>query len=320
MSPSPDVVVLRQGTEGLSTDAYAEALRERLPDHRVVRAATPSEERELVAGAPVVTGIGIDEALLSHAESLELFACAFAGTDHLPMETLLERGVVVTNAGGIHVPGIAEQAVGYMLVFARNLHEGIRRQERREWRHFQSGELAGSTATVVGQGSIGTAVVERLNAFGARTLAVRHTPSKGGPADEVVGYDPEAVHSVLARSEYVVLACPLTDRTENLIDRAALATLPPKAVVVNVARGGIVDTDALTAAVQRNDIGGAALDVTDPEPLPADHELWGFGNVLITPHTGGHNPQHWPRLADVVADNVRALEAGGDLQNVVVRP
>lgn len=319
MSP-PDVVVLRQGTEGLGTGAYAEALRERLPDHRVVRAATPGEERELVAGAPVVTGIGIDEALLARAENLELFACAFAGTDHLPTGALLERGVVVTNAGGIHVPGIAEQAVGYMLVFARNLHEGIRRQERREWRHFQSGEIAGSTVTVVGQGSIGTAVVERLNAFDAETLAVRHTPSKGGPADEVVGYEPEAVHSVFARSDYVVLACPLTDRTEGLIDEAALATLPPEAVVVNVARGGVIDTEALTAAVQRNDIGGAALDVTDPEPLPADHDLWGFGNVLVTPHTGGHNPQHWPRLADVVAANVRALESGGELRNVVARP
>jgi len=317
---APDVVVLRQGTEGLGTEPYAAALRERLPEHRVVRAATPGEERDLVADAPVVTGIGIDEALLARAEELELFACAFAGTDHLPTEPLLERGVVVTNAGGIHVPGIAEQAVGYTLVFARNLHEGIRRQERREWRHFQSGEIAGSTVTVVGQGSIGTAVVERLNAFDAETLAVRHTPSKGGPADEVVGYDPEAVHSVFARSEYVVLACPLTDRTEHLIDEAALATLPPEAVIVNVARGGVIDTEALTAAVQRNDIGGAALDVTDPEPLPADHDLWGFGNVLVTPHTGGHNPQHWPRLAEVVADNVRALESGGELRNVVARP
>jgi len=317
---APDVVVLRQGTEGLGTEPYAEALRERLPERRVVRAATPGEERALVADAPVVTGIGIDEGLLAHAEELELFACAFAGTDHLPTEALLERGVVVTNAGGVHVPGIAEQAIGYLLVFARNLHEGLRRQERREWRHFQSGEIAGSTVTVVGQGSIGTAVVERLNAFDAETLAVRHTPSKGGPADEVVGYDPEAVHSVLARSEYVVLACPLTDRTEQLIDEAALATLPPEAVVVNVARGGVIDTDALTAALQRNDVGGAALDVTDPEPLPADHELWGFGNVLITPHTGGHNPRHWPRLADVVADNVRALESGGELRNVVARP
>jgi phosphoglycerate dehydrogenase-like enzyme len=315
---SPDVTVLRQGTEGLGTEPYAAALRERLPEHTVLRAATPAEERELVADAPVVTGIGIDEELLGHADRLELFACAFAGTDHLPTEALLERGVTVTNAGGIHVPGIAEQAVGYMLVFARNLHEGIRRQDRREWRHFQSGELAGSTVTVVGQGAIGTAVVERLTAFDAETVAVRHTPDKGGPADEVVGYDD--VDGALARSEYVVLACPLTELTRGLIDAEALATLPPEAVVVNVARGGVVDTDALVAAIRRNDVRGAALDVTDPEPLPADHPLWGFGNVLITPHTGGHNPQHWERLAEIVADNVRALETGGALRNVVARP
>ncbi|WP_306052705.1 D-2-hydroxyacid dehydrogenase [Natronococcus wangiae] len=316
----PDVVVLREGTEGLSMESYAETLRDRLPEATVELARTPREERELVPQARIVTGITIEEDLLEDADRLELFACTFAGTEHLPMDALAEHGVVVTNAGGIHAPGIAEQAIGNILVFARRLHEGWRRKRNNEWRHFQSRELTGSTVTVVGLGSIGQEVVKRLEGFEVETVGVRYTPSKGGPTDEVVGFDEDAIHDAFARSEYVVLACPLNDLTRGLVGEDELATLPPSAVVVNAARGGIVDTDALVAALQSNKIRGAALDVTDPEPLPADHPLWDLENCLITPHTGGHTPKHWNRLADVVATNVDALEDGRGFENAVFRP
>ena len=320
MSTHPDIVVLREGTEGLSMGSYAETLRERLPDHEVAHARTPAEERDLVANARVVTGITVDEDRIPAADRLELFACTFAGTDHVPVDALVEHGVAVTNAGGIHAPGIAEATVGNMLVFARRLHAGWRRKSNAEWRHFQSFEFADSTVAVIGLGSIGQHVVERLRGFDVETIGVRYTPSKGGPTDEVVGFEPDAVHDALARSDYVVLACPLTDRTRELIGGDELATLPPHAVLVNAARGGIVDTDALVSALRTGGIRGAALDVTDPEPLPADHPLWDLENCLITPHTGGHTPKHWDRLAAVVADNVAALDAGADLRNLVASP
>ncbi len=319
---TPDVVVLREGTEGLSTEPYAAELRERLPDHDVRRARTPSEERELVAEARVVTGVRIDEDVLSHADDLELFACAFAGTEHLPMDALRERGVAVTNAGGIHAPGIAEATLGNMLVFARRLHEGWRRKENREWRHFQSGEFTGSTVTIIGLGSIGRALTQRLEGMEVETIGVRYSPEKGGPTDEVIGFDEEAIHDALARTDYLVIACPLTETTRGLIGEAEFATVPPEAVVINAARGPIVDTDALVDAIRTNGIRGAALDVTDPEPLPPEHVLWGFENVLITPHTGGHTPKHWERLAGIVADNVERLDGDDvtDLANLVLAP
>jgi phosphoglycerate dehydrogenase-like enzyme len=320
MSGKPDIVVLREGTEGLSMESYADAIRERLPDRSVALARTPGQERELIADARVVTGITIDEELLDRGERLELFACTFAGTDHVPMAALGERGVAVTNAGGIHAPGIAEQAIGNMLVFARRLHEGWRRKSNGEWRHFQSTEFTDSTVTIVGLGSIGQAVSKRLAGFEVETIGVRYTPEKGGPTDEVVGFEEEPVHDALSRSDYVVIACPLTDLTRGLIGEAELATLPPNAVVVNAARGGIVDTDALVAALQSNTIRGAALDVTDPEPLPPEHVLWDLENCLITPHTGGHTPKHWDRLADILAANVDALESGEPLENRVRTP
>jgi phosphoglycerate dehydrogenase-like enzyme len=312
-----DIVVLRRGTHGLPMDEYAEELRERLPDREIALARTPHEERELVAEAPVVTGVGIDEALLDAAEELELFACAYAGYGHLPMDALRERGVAVTNAAGIHAASIAEQVLGYLLTFARDLHEGWRRQQNREYRHYQARELGGSTVTVVGLGAIGHAVVQRLQGFDVDTIGVRYTPEKGGPTDEVVGFDPEDVHDALARTDYLVLATPLTDTTRDLIDEDAFATLPPESVLVNVARGGVVDTDALVAELRREGIRGAALDVTDPEPLPEDHPLWTFENVLLTPHNAGHTPEHWPRLADIVAENVPKLDGDEALRNRV---
>jgi phosphoglycerate dehydrogenase-like enzyme len=320
MPPTPDIVVLREGTEGLSMEPYAETLRERLPDSTVAHARTPRQERDLVPAARVVTGITIGQELLDRAERLELFACTFAGTEHLPMAAFADRGVAVTNAGGIHAPGLAEQALGNMLVFARNLHEGWRRQRNGEWRHFQSGEFTGSTVTVVGLGSIGEALVQRLQGMGVDTIGVRYTPEKGGPTDEVVGFDDDAVHDAFSRSEYVVLACPLTETTRGLVDREALATMRPDAVLVNVARGGLVDTDALVAALRSNGIRGAALDVTDPEPLPGGHPLWDLENCLVTPHTGGHTPKHWYRLAAILARNVERLDAGEPLENRVSVP
>ena len=319
---APDVLVLRRGAHGMSSERYAEELRDRLPDHDVVRARTPAEERELIADVPVATGHALDEELLEHAESLRLFACAAAGVGRLPLEALEERGIAVTNASGVHGPNIAEQVIGSILVFSRNLHEGIRRDGRAEWRHYQAHptELADSTVTVVGLGAIGEAIVERLRPFGPRILGVRYTPEKGGPTDEVYGFGEEPFHEALAETDYLVLACPLTGTTRGLVDAAAFDTLSPESVVVNIGRGPIIETDALVDAVKDNAIRGAALDVTDPEPLPADHDLWGMENVIVTPHNSGHTSQYYPRLAEIVAGNVKRIAETGsyeDLENRV---
>lgn len=320
--PDFDIVVLRKGTEGLSTASYADEIRDRLPDHDVVRAKTPSEERDLVGRARVATGISIDGETAAQSNHLELFVVASSGVNHLPLETLTENGVAVVNAAGIHAPGIAEQALGYCLAFARQLHVGWQRKQSRQWRHYKAYEFTGSTVTVVGLGAIGQAFVRRLQGMGVHTIGVRYTPEKGGPTDEVIGFDERAFHEALSRTDYLVLSTPLSDLTRNLISTEELATLPPRAVVVNVCRGGVVDTDALLRSLQDEAIRGAAMDVTDPEPLPADHPLWQLDNVMITPHMGGHTPKHWERLADILTENVKKLEAGeyDDLRNQVNDP
>ncbi|WEL17007.1 Phosphoglycerate dehydrogenase [Halorhabdus sp. SVX81] len=310
-SEDPDVFVLREKPHGIPGVAYAEALRQRLSDDVTVRAArTPAEERAAVTDAPVVSGGHFREALLDRAEALELFACMYAGYEHLPLETLAERDIAVTNAAGVHGPNIAEHVVGAFLHFARNFTRARRQQQRHEWRHFQSSELSGSRVAIVGMGAIGRTIVERLSGFDVTTVGVRYSPEKGGPTDEVYGLD--EIHEALVDAEYVAVASPLTEETRGLIGRDELQTLPPSAVLVNVARGPIVDTDALLAALRQNHLRGAALDVTDPEPLPNDHPLWDFENVLITPHVSGHTPEYYERLADIVAPNVETILAGGD--------
>ncbi|NHN49432.1 D-2-hydroxyacid dehydrogenase [Halostella sp. JP-L12] len=318
-----DVLILRGGTHGMPAADYAAELRDRLPDHEIEVARTPREERALADDARVITSTDLDPDLLDGASNLELFAGVAAGYDHLPLDALSERGVAVTNASGIHAPNIAEQVLGYALQHARRLDEARRRQKRREWRHFQAGELHGSTVTIVGLGAIGKAVAERVSAFGVDTVGVRYTPEKGGPTDEVVGFDEDEIHDALADTDFLVVASPLSETTRGLIGAEEFETLPPNAYLINVGRGPIVDTDALLEALRKNAIAGAGLDVTDPEPLPHDHPLWRFENVNITPHNAGHSPEHWARLADIVAGNVRRLDAGDDLselENLVRAP
>jgi len=312
----PDVVVLNQKIHGMEPAAYAAAIREAAPDHEVAYAATRKEARSAVPGVPVVTGHTAESDLLAAADALELFACTYAGTDHLPRETLRDRGIAVTNAAGVHGPNVAEHAIGAVLSFARRFHVARRRAERREWRHYQARDLAGATVTVVGMGAIGTAILDRLDPFGVERAGVRYTPAKGGPADEVLGFDD--LEEVLARTDYLVLACPLTDETRGLVGAAELETLPPDAVVVNVARGAVLDQAALVAALRDNGIRGATLDVTDPEPLPEEHPLWSFENVLLTPHNAGHTPRYWERRAEILAANLDRRARGEKLQNRVV--
>ncbi|MGM0591777.1 MAG: D-2-hydroxyacid dehydrogenase [Halobacteriota archaeon] len=309
------ILVRNESPRGMPASDYAAALRERLPDATVVLPETEREELDAFADAQVITGRGFDADLLERAESLRLFACLAAGVNHLPLDAFRERDVAVTNSAGVHSPNIAEHVVGSMLMITRRLDEGIRRQERREWRSYWAyGDLRGSTVTIVGMGAIGHDVVERLSGFEVETIGVRYSPEKGGPTDEVYGLD--ELQTVLSRTDYLVLASPLTEETRGLVGAAELRALPPSAVVVNVGRGPLVDTDALVTALRGNKIRAAALDVTDPEPLPADHPLWSLGNAYVTPHVAGYTPHFWTRRADLLARNVARVEESGEWEGL----
>lgn len=315
-----DILVLDGAMHGMPIRACAERLHEALPDRTVEVGSTRGRQRELIADAEVVVGEQLDPSLLEHADDLRLFACSWAGVGHLDLEAFEAHDVAVTNATGVHGPNVAEHVLGWFLMVTRRLDEGMRRQERHEWRHFQSvGELAGARVCVVGLGAIGETIVERLEGFEVESIGVRYTPEKGGPTDEVYGFDD--IGEAVVDADYVALACPLTETTRGLISREELAAMSADVVLANVARGPVVDTDDLLWALNENRIGAACLDVTDPEPLPTDHPLWNFGNVYITPHMAGHTPYYWDRVADILVENLARVGESGewhDLRNQVI--
>ncbi|PCR89016.1 D-2-hydroxyacid dehydrogenase [Natrinema ejinorense] len=318
-NPVDRIVVLRGSIHGDSATEYAKILQSRTDDVCVEYAHTPREEERLLSDASVATGTTITEATLEHAHDLRLFACATAGIDHLPLTELRSQGVAVTTGSGIHQPNVAEHVLDVLLTLVRRTTTAWRQQQQHQWQAYRPwGTLAGSTATIVGLGPIGKSIVKRLTALDVRTIGVRYSPEKGGPADDVIGFDEPAFHDALSRSDAVILACPLREETDGLIGRAEIRTLPSSAIVVNVARGEILETDALTAALRRRALRGAALDVTDPEPLSADHPLWDFENVIITPHIAGFDPEYWDQRAEILQENIRRIRETGrysDLEN-----
>jgi phosphoglycerate dehydrogenase-like enzyme len=315
------VAVLRQKVHGMDASRYVEMIRDHLADatlddYEVHLAETPAQERALLESAIAATGAALPDDTVSAAQNLSLFACIYAGTDHLDLDAYEDHGIAVTNASGVHGPNLSEHVVGGLITMAREFPRALDQQADGVWRSYRTRELHGSTVAVVGLGALGEAIVDRLEPFGVDTVGVRYSPEKGGPTDEVYGFD--EIHEAVAGAEYVVLVCPLTDATEGLVDEAVLATMPANTIIVNVARGPVIDTDALLSALRKNKIGAAMLDVTDPEPLPPEHPLWDMDDVLITPHNAGHTEAYYGRCAESLVGNLQALEAGGDLRNRVV--
>ncbi|MFB6160293.1 MAG: D-2-hydroxyacid dehydrogenase [Haloferacaceae archaeon] len=295
-------------TPGTVDDLAAE-IRERCPGIDLRRA---TDRADLVARAPeadVLVEHGLPDAVLDRAERLSWVQSLSAGYGRYDRDRLREMDVALTTVSGAHAPAIAQQTLAYLLLFERNLLRGLRQADRREWRRYPAGELTGRTLGVVGVGAIGGRVADLGAACGMDVLGLRRHPERGHPSvEEMVG--PDDLHDLLGRADYVVLACPLTDETRGLIDDAALASMRTGTVLVNVARGAVVEQDALVASLAAGDLRGAALDVADPEPLPRESPLWDLGNVVVTPHNAGGS-QHFPaRCADVFARNYERYVAG----------
>ncbi len=216
------------------------------------------------------------------AKNLKWLNSIFAGLDFLPLDVLLERDVTVTNGAGINALTIAEYVVMGMLNIAKGYRDVVRAQERREWLLDSPGkrELAGSKALLLGYGAIGKLVKPRLEAFDVDVTVVRRS----------AGHDtlnPDQWRSKLSDFDWIIIAVPATPETDGMIGQAELASMKSNCVIVNVARGTVIDQPALLEALTSKQIGGAFLDVTTPEPLPAEHPLWALENAHISMHLSG---------------------------------
>jgi phosphoglycerate dehydrogenase-like enzyme len=236
-----------------------------------------------------------------------------AGYEHLL--PLLPDGVTLCNARGLHDASTAEHALALILAAQRELPRWTRAQDLGRWEHTHTRSLAGSRVLVVGYGSIGAALDSRLRACEASTVRVARRP-RPEDADGLRVHGVDSLDVLLPEADIVVLISPLTEETRGLLDTRRLALLPDDALVVNVGRGPVLDTAAMLAEASSGRL-RAALDVTDPEPLPEGHPLWKCPGVIITPHVAGGAADFYPKAAAFVASQVRAFARGLPLRNVV---
>ena len=214
-----------------------------------------------------------------------------AGLDDVLFPELVENDVILTNGSGVFSQSLGEFALGAILYFAKDFRRMIRNQQAGRWEQFDVEEIAGQTVGIVGYGDIGRAVAARVRAMGMRVLAnKRHPPEKTDPVIDRY-YQPQELHEMLARCDYVVVSAPLTAETHHLISDAEFAAMKTTAVVINVGRGPVIDTAALLRALKAKQIKGAALDVFEQEPLPPEDALYRMKNVLLSPHCADHTAQ-----------------------------
>lgn len=247
---------------------------------------------------------------MRRAGKLKWLNSVYAGVDGMPLELMAQRGVIFTNGVGINAITIAEYVVMGMLTVSKGYREVVRAQERREWLMDSPGkrELFGSKALLLGYGAIGQLIDVRLAAFGVEVVKVRRSP---GPAT----LGPDEWRPRLGEFDWVVIAVPSTPDTAGMIGAAELAAMNPQCVIVNIARGEVIDQAPLVEALEAKRIGGAFLDVTTPEPLPADHPLWALDNAHITMHLSGRaQDQMFIRSVERFLINLDRYRAGEKLE------
>lgn len=281
-----------------------------------VEARSRAELDAAIAGADVLVCSGLwRNDLPTIAPRLRLVQSCSAGTDQYDRDVLRQAGIRLASGQGCNANAVSEHAIAQILALLRRLPEARDNQAKRHWRGMmgdfarREDEAGGKTAIVVGTGRIGGRIARLCKALGMRVIGVRRDPTQGvDGADEVHGF--RDLGHLAPRADFLVLACPLTDETRNLVDAAVLAAMKPTARVVNVARGRVVDEPALVAALREGRIGGAALDVTADEPLPQDSPLWDMPQVLITPHTAGETHSYEDNVLDMMMENIERLWRG----------
>lgn len=340
-----DAILARvRAIEGAHVDVLSPAARRAFYDTPAPPAIDdPAVRREIdaaLADADVVyAGNRLPPGLYERAPKLRWVQVMSAGVDRLLARGLVTDRVVVTNSSGVHPTPIGEWVLGAMLAFAKELPTLVRAQQRHEWQRFVPSELRGATCGVVGMGAIGVEVTRLAAAFGMRVLATRRSATAETAMTFVRGelVEPRAaalrqaqgernrgdvtvlpateLPRLLRESDYAVLCVPLTAETTGLIGAAELALMRPAAVLVNIARGEVIDEAALIAALREGRIRGAALDVFAREPLPAESPLWDMENVLVSPHVSGGTEHYNERAAAIFIDNLQRFVAGQPLRN-----
>lgn len=302
--------------------AQVDRIRRALPHVDIVDVRDYDAVRAAIVDADVALAPRMQAATLAAATRLKWVHSTAVGIGWLPLADLAARGIAVTNSRGLHAEILAEHAMALMLGLRRQFPAADERRRGRDWAQEELAaipvpRLSATTVLVIGLGGIGTHVARYAGGLGMRVIGVRRDITRPSPpgVDRVVPLT--SLHDILPQVDIVVLALPHTRETGQVLDEAALALLKPTALVINVARGSLIDEAALADALHAGRIGGAGLDVFATEPLPESSPLWSTPRTIITPHTGACDGDYWTPAVDFFLENWARFEAGTPLGNVV---
>lgn len=300
-----------------------ETLRARWPEMKVVHLPNYDGLAAELPDTDIFIGYSLRADQLAHARRLKWIHSTAAGVAQLMYPELRDSGILVTNPSGIFSPPMAEHTMGLLIALARNIPDSVRHQDRAHWgqqdiwdKPQRLTELSGQVLLIVGFGSIGREIAKRAHAFGIRVWGVTRSGRSDSPhAEKVVAAS--QLDSVLPSADYVVIAAPETSETHHLIGAAQIPRMKRGASLINLGRGSLLDEAALLQALQSGALGGAALDVTSVEPLPAESPLWHAPNLLITPHTSAISDRLWIRQASILVELLERWFDGRELFNQV---
>ncbi|MFZ0607773.1 MAG: D-2-hydroxyacid dehydrogenase [Xanthobacteraceae bacterium] len=298
---------------------YRDRLQARFPDVAMTLVDHHSKVGPHIAAADALVTFTpmMTAKVLEQADNLKWIQTLGTGVDNLIDQPTLRKDVIVTNVRGIHGPPVSEAALATMLALARNLPGAVRGQDAREWRRWPAQLLHNKTVGIFGVGLIAETLAPMCKAFGMRVVGVSSSPRAVAGFDRMHGRD--ELTQVVGDFDFFVLLTPLTPATRNSIGAKVLAAMKPSSFLINLARGGVVDELALVEALREKRVAGAALDVFNQEPLPADHPFWAMENVIITTHQGGFCDVYMDYALPTVETNMRAFLSGnvGAMINVV---
>lgn len=308
---------------GALTDAQRAELAKIAPNVKIVNGLTPAAALARAGEAQGIDSRFATAEFIKRAPKLAWVQAMSAGVDRFVAIDPLAKNdaIVLTNFRGVHGPAIADHAMAMLLSLTRDLRFYAGHQAQKKWAKGESNArrpvaLDGLTMLVVGLGGIGSEVAQRANGFGMRVIGTRRSNTPSPAYIQKVGL-PNDLMSMLPEADVVAICVPLTPETQGMMNRAAFAAMKKGSYLINVARGPIVDTAALIEALRSGHLGGACLDVTDPEPLPASSPLWDIPNVVITPHVAPNAEVTEQRSWTLLRENIRRFGAGEPLLNVV---
>ncbi len=303
---------------------FGERLRREFPGLEIVQRNNYAGIETDLRDSEVLFTMSLRPSQFVAAEKLRWIHAPTAAVHQFMFPELIQSQVVLTNSTEVHGPVVAEHVIALILALAKKIPQAALLQRQRVWGRdslWNEGqhprEIAGATLGLIGVGSIGRRVAHCASALGMRVIAVREHVEKGTPEGVEAVYATTELDRLLAESDFVVMAAPLLASTEKLMNDERFGQMKPDSFLINVGRGPQVDESALAKALRNRQIAGAALDVFEQEPLPADSPLWDLENLLITPHTAGLTEKLWHRHYDLFSENLRRYLADQPLQSVV---